>query len=254
MAETYEINDPTPEENITLEEEAANIPDEPAETEEGRPEWLPEKFKSPEDMAKAYQNLEQKLSSEDRETDSDEDLPPTEENETTAPADNAVAAASQEWDEKGELSDDTYKSLEKAGLSKEVVDTYIRGQEALQEQQQSEILANVGSREDYAKMTEWAGEELTDNQLEAFNKAVETGSVNEAKMAVDWLKAKYEAANGASPTLVQGRTSGPSSKPFENRAQVLAAMSERDARGVKKYEVDPAYRAEVERRLAISKI
>ena len=95
MADTYEINDPTPEENITLEEEAANIPDEPS-TEEGRPEWLPEKFKSPEDMAEAYQNLEQKLSSEDSEASSDEDLPPTEENETTAPADNAVASASQE--------------------------------------------------------------------------------------------------------------------------------------------------------------
>ncbi|WP_421876594.1 hypothetical protein [Pacificispira sp.] len=35
--------------------------DSETDTQEDRPEWLPEKFKSPEDMAKAYANLEKKL-------------------------------------------------------------------------------------------------------------------------------------------------------------------------------------------------
>ena len=34
-----------------------------------RPEWLPDKFNSPEDLANAYQNLEQKLSQGSQETD-----------------------------------------------------------------------------------------------------------------------------------------------------------------------------------------
>ena len=253
MADKYEINDPTPGETVTLEQEAEKLPEEAPS--EDRPEWLPEKFKTPEDLASAYSSLEQKLGSEEnnKEEKADgEDLPPSEET-PTSPADNAVAEASDEWAENGSLSDDTYKSLEGVGLSRDMVDTYIQGQEALQLQQQDAIISDSGTtREDYQKMSEWASESLTPTQLDAYNKAVETGSVNEAKMAVDWLKGKYEADNGVSPTLVQGRTAGASTSPFESRAQVLSAMAERDANGKKKYEADPAYRAEVASRLAIS--
>jgi hypothetical protein len=251
MADKYEINDPTPGETVTLEQEAEKLPEEVPSGD--RPEWLPEKFKTPEDLASAYSNLEQKLGSEEnKEEKADgEDLPPTEETDTT-PADNAVAEASDEWSEKGSLSDDTYKSLEGVGLSRDMVDTYIQGQEALQLQQQDEIISDIGTREDYQKMSDWASDALTSTQLDAYNKAVESGGVHEAKMAVDWLKGKYESANGVSPTLVQGRTTGATTSPFESRAQVLSAMAERDARGKKKYEVDPAYRAEVARRLSVS--
>ena len=52
MADTYEINDKSSDENITLEEQAANLPEDAPEG--ARPDWLPEKFKSPEDLAEAY--------------------------------------------------------------------------------------------------------------------------------------------------------------------------------------------------------
>ena len=73
--EKVEINDNMPSENISLEEEAAaidaNAPESPeavadgttSELSEDRPEWLPEKFQSAEDMAKAYAELENKQSS-----------------------------------------------------------------------------------------------------------------------------------------------------------------------------------------------
>ena len=44
MADSYEINDPTETEQITLEEEAANLPTEDATGE--RPAWLPETVNS----------------------------------------------------------------------------------------------------------------------------------------------------------------------------------------------------------------
>ncbi len=254
MADTYEINDPTPSEQITLEEEAANIPDKPAD--DGRPEWLPEKFKSPEDLARAYNSLESKLGS-NQEPSEAEDLPPTEpsgEGEGAESQKTAIENASAEWAESGELSPMTYDSLEKAGLSKEVVDSYIAGQQALQTSEEDALLNTVGGRDNYNKMAEWASEELSESQLDAYNKALETGSDAQAKLAVDWLKGKYDEANGTNPSLILGKTQGSSSAPFESRAQVLAAMAERDATGRKKYEVDPAYRTEVERRLAISNI
>ena len=51
---------------IDLVDKSAEIPSDnldvdPQASSESRPEWLPEKFKSPEDMAKAYAELEGKL-------------------------------------------------------------------------------------------------------------------------------------------------------------------------------------------------
>jgi hypothetical protein len=253
MADKYEINDPTPDETLTLEQEAANIPDE--ESSSDRPEWLPEKFKSPEDLAKAYNNLESKLGS-NTDTGETEDLPPTEspdESQSAESQNEAILAASTEWQESGELSAMTYDSLAKAGLGRELVDSYIEGQSALKTSEEDSLMNTVGGRDAYGEMAEWAAEELTETQLDAFNGAL-TGSEEQAKLAVDWLKSKYETANGTNPAQILGRTQGSSSKPFESRAQVLSAMSERDANGKKKYEIDPAFRKEVERRLAISNI
>tara|TARA_Y100000996_G_scaffold415483_1_gene410488 strand:+ start:5848 stop:6606 length:759 start_codon:yes stop_codon:yes gene_type:complete len=252
MADTYEINDKAPEEDISLEEQAANLPDE--EDNGDRPDWLPEKFKSPEDLAAAYQNLESKLGS-DTDSGETEDLPPTEApDESESSQTETILAASDEWQEKGELSVDTYKSLADAGLSKELVDSYIQGQQALQSSEEDALMDIVGGREAYTTVSEWAAESLSESQLDAYNKAVSSGTTEQAKLAVDWLKSKHDAANGTNPALIQGRTQGSSNKPFESRAQILEAMALRDANGNKKYELDSAYRAEVERRLAISNI
>ena len=251
MVDTYEINDPTPTEQVTLEEEAATIPDAPSGD---RPEWLPEKFKSPADLAEAYNNLESKLGS-NTDTSETEDLPPTEAPDESAPSQNeAIQSASSEWQESGSLSDATYDSLAQAGLGRELVDSYIEGQNALQTTEEDALMSTAGGRDAYGKMSEWASEELSETQLAAFNSALETGSQDQAKLAIDWLKSKYETANGTNPALILGRTQGSSSNPFESRAQILAAMSERDVNGKKKYENDPAFRQEVERRLAISNI
>mgnify|MGYP003115893269 CR=1 FL=1 len=252
MAESYEINDPTETEQVTLEEEAANLP--PEELGSDRPEWLPEKFKSPEDLAQAYNNLESKLGS-NTDTSEAEDLPPTEApDESQEGQTEAIQSATTEWQEKGALSDSTYESLAQSGLSRELVDSYIEGQNALQSSEENALMDVAGGHEAYAEMAEWASEALSETQLDAYNAALESGTKEQATLAIDWLKAKHDAANGTNPALIQGRTQGSSSKPFDSRAQVLAAMAERDASGSKKYATDPAFRAEVERRLAISNI
>ena len=49
--------------------EAAQNPEaapEPAPSEPDRPDWLPEKFKTPEDLAKSYGELEKKLGSREQ--------------------------------------------------------------------------------------------------------------------------------------------------------------------------------------------
>ncbi len=254
MADTHIINDKTESEQISLEEEAAAIQEQEVQTDD-RPEWLPDKFKTPEDLANAYNNLEGKLGSNEETQQQQEDLPPTEVQESTDEDSqtSAIIAASDEFSEQGQLSEDTYKTLEDSGLSRNLVDSYIEGQQALQASGEAELLSEIGGREAYEQISEWASEALSENQLDAYNKALETGTDEQASLALDWIKTKYEEANGVSPSsFVQGGTKGSGESAFESRAQVLAAMSEKDARGKKRYEVDPAYRKEIERRLAIS--
>ena len=254
MSESHVINDKTASEQVTLEEEASKIEEQEQPTE--RPDWLPDKFKSAEDLAAAYNNLETRLGAPEEESEEGEDLPPTEapEESTEDSQTVAIASASTEFADNGSLSDDTYTKLAESGLGRELVDSYIAGQESLQQSGEASLLESVGGREAYDKISDWAADSLSEKQLGAYNQALETGNDEQASLAIDWLKGKYENANGVSPTLTQGKTAGSGVSSFESRAQVMAAMSERDATGRKRYEVDPAYRSEVERRLAISNI
>lgn len=226
----------------TLESSADEGTQEVEETSE-RPEWLDEKFESPEDLAKAYNELQQKQStkkdsSEEQEQNTEEDTPQT---------NNAVTAATTEFTETGQLSDETFLGLEKAGIPREFVEAYIKGQEAVSVASAAEIQNSIGGVDNYNAMSEWAGENLTDGDLQAYNDIVERGSVEQARVAVKGMYAQFLGAGGAAPTLSQGATSGVAgAKAFGSAVQMVEAMQD------PRYKSDPAYRTQVEKRIAVS--
>lgn len=274
MADLHQvqINEVNEEENISLEtqaamqEEAANqrnqtleadpkegketieeqlkVDEEPAEEE--RPEWLDEKFESPEEMAKAYKALQQKMSKPKAEK---KESAKTEEASAPEATTSAIEDARSEFAESGELSDKAFDALEKAGLPRSFVEQYIAGQQAMSVQQAATIQESIGGAGNYEAMAEWASENLADGDLDAFNDIVEGQSVEQARVAVKGLYAQFQAAGGKGPALVQGSTSGDAGvKPFGSTAQVTEAM--RDPR----YASDPAYRENVEKRMSVSSI
>ena len=203
-----------------------------------RPEWLPEKFNSAEDMAKAYSELEKKIGQPQEKNDN---------SETVGEGQETIQNASVEFFEKGELSEDTYEALAKAGLSRELVDSYVAGQSALIQNEQDAIRNVAGN--DYDKMSEWAGKNLSDDEMKAYNDAVTSGTIDQAKFAVSGLYARYKAENGNQPTLTMGNTAGSGSMPFSDMQDVRRAMSD------PRYKAgDKAYHAEVDRRLAVSNL
>lgn len=239
-----------PMEVATAAEEQVDTEDTTEEVKEERPEWLDEKFESAEEMAKAYSELQKKMSQpKEEETEAKEDEAKAEDVTPVEATTGAIDAARGEFSEKGELSDDTFKALEEAGLPREFVEQYIAGQEAMSVQQASSIQESIGGSKSYEAMSEWAGENLSDSELDAYNDIVEGGSIEQATVAVKGLYAQFQAAEGKSPALVQGSTSADSGvEPFGSTAQVTEAM--RDPR----YSSDPAFRAKVEQRMAVSSI
>jgi len=220
-----------------------------------RPEWLPEKFKSAEDMAKAYSALESKLGSNNsgtkaqQETDSlTEDASQTA-NEVSELLDSKgldFSVFQQEYAETGTLSQDAYEALEKAGLSQTLVDTWIEGQNAMSTQMTASVQSLVGGTEEYSSMIEWASDNLPEEEIDAFNATMDTQDPRLIKFAVQGLNARYRT--GAEPSLLQGGTGEVSGGKFNSNAELTAAM--RDPR----YAQDPAYRQVVADKLARSRL
>lgn len=239
-----EINEPAPNEIEPDQQQATEVEEPQAQQE--RPEWLPEKFDSAEAMAKAYGELESKMGAGANE----EEQPKAEEvDEPTAAAQQLIQDASVEFFEnEGKLKEETYEALANAGLSRELVDNFAKGQAALNELETTQIQSAANG--DYDAMSEWAGKSLTDSEMDAFNEVVNNGTVDQAKLAVSGLYARYQAENGGSqPKLVTGKTTGTSTMPFQSMQEVSRAMQDPRYKSG-----DKAYHADIDRRLAVSNI
>jgi hypothetical protein len=228
------------------------------QTQESRPEWLPEKFNYPEDLSKAYGELEKQYTQSRQEaaqtqeaTPSDVETPETSEAEGEA-AKQAVENAGldfssmeEEFAETGTLSEQTYKALQDKGIPKEMVDSYVDGQQARATQYTNELFGFAGGEESYKSMTEWATDNLPDSEIDAFNGAITSGNTSQARLAIDGMVSRYRDNGGYEPSLLSGKASA-SVDTYDSWAQVTKDM------GTAEYKKDPAFRQAVEKKLGRS--
>ena len=224
---------------------------------EERPDWLPEKFKSAEQMAEAYASLESKLGSNEQAQETTEETEPevtreAEAGEVKQVLDKAGVdfdALQSEYSEQGEITADSYTKLEEAGFSKDLVDSYIKGQESLNANYEKAVYDTAGGQEAYGELITWGGENLSQGEIAAFDKAVSSGDVDMVKMAVSGLQSKYQAAEGTDPTLLsEGQSSNSTGGVFNSWAEVTAAMNDT------RYESDVAFRQKVSTKLSRSQL
>jgi hypothetical protein len=260
MAELHrvEINEKAPseiepeKEQQQVDETVETPQDQAIEETQERPEWLPEKFKSAEDMANAYAELEKRMGAgakEDTEEQPQEQQEDNDDQPEEAPNYNqAVVDASQEFfANDGQLSEETYKKLEEVGLPKDLVDSYAAGQQALMQSEEAQIQGVANGQ--YDEMAEWANDNLPQEEIDAFDEAVVNGTVQQAKLAVQGLYARYQNATGSTPKLTQGNVVGSATMPFKSMQELARAQSDPRYRSG-----DKAYHEEVDRRLAVSNI
>ena len=208
---------------------------------EVRPNWLPEKFKSAEELAKAYGELEKKMSAPKEEVaESTEEVP-----QEVQQLDKYY----EEYTENNELSDKSYTELEGMGLSRDLVDGYIAGQKALADNDVATIHNVVGGQDNYANLLDWSAKNLSQSEKDAFNDTIDNGSTEQVKQAVTGLMARA----GMSPdnpqqSLFEGDTENVATDVFKSVAQVTEAMND------PRYSKDPAFRKEVEDKLARSSV
>ena len=210
---------------------------------EQRPEWLPEKFESPEALAFAYAQLEKKLSQPAAEE-------PQEVTKNVGITEDQWDQLSEEFDTTGDVSEASREALVKQGIPRHFIDAFVEGQKSALESAITAGYEAAGGKDKYVAMTKWAASALNDSEISTFNEMI-NGNQEEMKLAIDGLRARYEKAvpNETRSPLVQGETgSVPNSAAFQSRAQVVEAMSD------PRYRKDSAYRDEVYRKLQNSNV
>ena len=243
----------TPDEQNSLEVGEALV-----EQQEG---LLAGKYKDAAELEKAYVELSKKLgekgnqdsgeagdTEDTAEVESEETTEETEETPEVSEAAELITSASDEFNEKGELTPETIEKF--SGMSsKELVEAYLEVQDSLpqaqaaaaeiEDAQINDIKNFAGGEEAYGKLVTWAGENLGQSDIDAFDEIVGTGSVEAIKLAVSGLKSQYENANGYEGQMYTGKAPKTNQDVFRSQAELVAAMSDR------RYDQDPAYRQDV---------
>ena len=267
MAETLTV-DPTPEAEVAGEVEGVSLTAEEQDSlqvgeqiQEQQEQLYAGKYKSAEELEKAYGELQKKLGEkgdEDSEeagdsepTESKEDSEETEETSPPSAAAELIQSASDEYfSNDNKLSSETLAKFSSMS-SQELVEAYMQVQGQLpQASQEAEVadISNVvvnevknaaGGETSYNNMVQWAGENLSQSSIEAFDNIINSGSVDAIKLAVSGLKAQYENSNGYEGTMLTGKAPTNTKDVYRSQAELVAAMSDR------RYDNDPAYRQDV---------
>ena len=216
----------------------------------GQEQLLAGKYKNAQELEKAYVELQKKLGEnkeEDTEKASAEEQP--EDKPQLSEGAVLITDASKEYFDNGnKLSPETLAKF--ASLSsQDLIKAYMEVQ-ATQPQQAAppaeistaeinQIKNSAGGEKAYANIVNWAKANLPQDQVQAFDEVVNTGSVQAIQLAVSGLKAEYDNANGVEGRMVTGKTAPNNGDVFRSQAELVRAMND------SRYDNDPAYRQDV---------
>jgi len=265
MAETLTI-DPTPTAEVMSTPEGVDLTADEQDSlavgeqiVEQQEQLLAGKYKDAEALEKAYINLQKKLGEDEQEKETpeaeaeqEEVLPEESEESTEEPSEAAtlISSASEEFAESGKLTPETLAAFNSMS-SQDLVEAYMKVQASLPDEAAeaasidltnaavNEVKNYAGGEKVYQDVVNWAGENLNQGAIDAFDSIVGTGNVDAIKLAVNGLKAQYETANGYEGRMVTGKAPTATKDAFRSQAELVKAMSD------KRYDNDPAYRQDI---------
>jgi hypothetical protein len=222
------------------------------------------KFKSAEDLEKAYLELQKKLGSKESESadeDSSEETTeePTEETEpeTESPVTEKVQLlkdASEEYYANGNaLKPETLQKL-KEMPSEQLIEAYMEFQknnpvttaQSLSDADAQSIVTSVGGQDAYNDTLAWAADNLKPEEVAAYDNVMNSGSKDAIFFAVQSLNNRYKDAVGFEGNRLSGNRAPRPEPGFRSQAELARAISD------PRYRNDPAYRYDVEQKLANS--
>ena len=255
MAETLsyqpEVQTETMPDNLTPEEQESLAVGEKLQGDQEQ--LLAGKYKSSEELEKAYIELQKKLGDSNKEEPEESSVKeePEEKPQLSEGATLITDASKEYFDNGNKLSPETLAKFSSLS-SQDLIKAYMEVQNNPEFQQQqaappaeittsqiNQIKNSAGGEKAYASIVNWAKTNLPQDQINAFDEVVNTGSVQAIQLAVSGLKAEYDNANGVEGRMVTGKTAPNSGDVFRSQAELVRAMND------PRYDNDPAYRQDV---------
>ena len=120
--------------------------------------------------------------------------------------------------------------------------------EGLTEAQAQELFKMVGGEKAYQSMITWAGQNLSQAEIQMYDSVMGKGDPNAIFFAVQALAAKYGDATGSEGQMLSGKSARSEDNSFQSQQELVRAMSD------PRYDNDPAYRRSVLDKLANSDV
>lgn len=159
----------------------------------------------------------------------------------------SIVRMQEEYGDEG-LSEKSYQELEAVGYSRQFVDSYIRGQEALVDSYVAGVKEYAGGAEKFDAL--YAHLETSNpDAAESLMNAIEQRDLGTVKAIINLAGASHNKTFGRKPTrsvtqrAIPAKPQAPKAEGFESRAEMIKAMSD------PRYRHDAKYRREVEQKV-----
>jgi hypothetical protein len=210
------------------------------------------KYQSAEELERGYLELQKRLSSPAEEEPQVEEAPEAEEEEEIE-VDGDLFDAIMESYRTGEWDDNLVEEVGKMDPI-DVANMFLAKQgEAQQtavatEEDVTQIQDSVGGVDEYQNMLQWAGQNLSEQEINLYDAAMDRGDPLTMFFAAQALNSRYQDAVGYDGEMLTGSAPRNTSNGFRSQAELIAAMSD------PRYDKDPAYRQDIADKLAVSNI
>jgi hypothetical protein len=210
------------------------------------------KYQSAEELERGYLELQKRLSSPAEEEPQVEEAPEAEEEEEIE-VDGDLFDAIMESYRTGEWDDNLVEEVGKMDPI-DVANMFLTKQgEAQQtavatEEDVTQIQDSVGGVDEYQNMLQWASENLSEQEINLYDAAMDRGDPLTMFFAAQALNSRYQDAVGYDGEMLTGSAPRNTSNAFRSQAELIAAMSD------PRYDKDPAYRQDIADKLAVSNI
>lgn len=228
------------------------------------------KYKTPEELAAAYENLQRKLGMRASEAEEAAQEPTGYTPEQAAEAyGTSVAEAAEragldlaQWDAMVRAGEDTSTQRQalakELGISEQVIEDYERPFRPQEEAAPAAadgvaaLKALAGGDAGWQRLDAWATANLGRSEIEIFNQALADTTPGVAEFAVKSLVARSQ---GSAPETIEPMTgSAPVGDVFRSQAEITASRYAKDSQGNVRYETDAAYRDAHRAKIARSKL
>ncbi|QTP86395.1 capsid assembly protein [Synechococcus phage S-SRP02] len=231
------------------------------------------KFKSTEELEKAYLEAQRLISQRGQQSQPQADEAPLSREEAIGYYGESIVTAAEEagidlgaWNKAVKRGDDTAEMRQKlsaqTGIPSQLIEQYEQafrpnGQvqqpanEGLTDSDVSELKALVGGDQEFTRLSQWAVANLDANELTEYNAAVDSGNKSAVRFALRSLQLRASQGQPGEPELIGG------GKPiraevFASQQEAIEAQRKTNSKGQNLYRVDPKYREWFERTLARS--